>query len=521
MTLRRIDARKREALFSVGSARATEQAATKALPPHTLMARAGASVARLAQALAPHARRIWVACGPGNNGGDGLVAARLLHEWARASGGCCEVVVTLCAGTGAPADAARALTDARNAGVQISALPPQNWDLGIDALLGIGVMRTPAGQLADWLNLLHRSPSPCLCVDVPSGLDADTGHWYAPAGTPPAAPASVQRYTLSLLCLKPGLFTAQGRDQTGEIWFDDLQCRPPAFHLLAAWLAGRDDVQAPRVARAHASHKGSRADVIVIGGQDISLYGAGMTGAAVLAARAALYGGAGRVLVGLLANENASVHWDPQTPELMFQRSELLLQPEALRRSVVVCGCGGGSAVADVLPLTMAGAWRLVLDADALNAIARDTALQAQLRHRSARGAFTVLTPHPLEAARLLGVATSEVMRDRLRASQQLAAQFGAVCVLKGSGTVIAAPGTAPQINPTGNAALATAGTGDVLAGMVGAALTDTRGTTASALQDQVGAAVYQHGWLAEAWVSGSRDALSADRLASRICPLA
>jgi NAD(P)H-hydrate repair Nnr-like enzyme with NAD(P)H-hydrate dehydratase domain len=163
-----------------------------------------------------------------------------------------------------------------------------------------------------------------------------------------------------------------------------------------------------------------------------------------------------------------------------------------------------------------------VLDADALNAIAHDTALQAQLRQRSARGAFTVSTPHPLEAARLLGVATCEVMRDRLRASLQLAAQFGALCVLKGSGTVIAAPGTAPQINPTGNAALATAGTGtgDVLAGMVGAALTDTRDTTPSALQDQVAAAVYQHGWLAEAWVSGSRDALSADRLTSRTCPL-
>jgi NAD(P)H-hydrate repair Nnr-like enzyme with NAD(P)H-hydrate epimerase domain len=103
-----------------------------------------------------------------------LVAARLLHEWARASGGCCEVVVTLYAETSAPADAARALTDARNAGVQISALPPQNWDLGIDALLGIGVMRTPAGQLDDWLNPLHRSPSPCLCVDVPAGWTLTT-----------------------------------------------------------------------------------------------------------------------------------------------------------------------------------------------------------------------------------------------------------------------------------------------------------------------------------------------------------
>lgn len=520
MTLRRIGVRDREALFSVSATRKAEKAAMALLPPHTLMARAGAAVARLAQALVPHARCIWLACGPGNNGGDGLVAARLLHQWARAAGGRREVVVTLCAGATTPPDAAQAFADARSAGVRFSAQPPEGWDLGIDALLGIGVTRAPAGQLADWLRLLHQSAAPCLNVDLPSGLDADSGHCHAPTDERNAEHPRGACHTLSLLSLKPGLFTAQGRDRAGAVWFDDLQCALPAELAVAAWLAGRDDPPGPPLVRAHASHKGSRADVVVIGGQDITLNGAGMTGAAVLAARAALYGGAGRVLLGLLADARTELRWDPQTPELMFRRLDLLLQREALGQSVVVCGCGGGAAVAAVLPAVLAGAWRLVLDADALNAIARDPALQTQLLHRGARGAFTVLTPHPLEAARLLGVATADVMRDRLQAAQQLAARHGAVCVLKGSGSVIAAPGATPQINPSGNAALATAGTGDVLAGLLGAALAKPQDTAPAALLDRVAAAVFQHGWLADGWLASKTETLSADRLASRLRPL-
>lgn len=516
MTLRRIGMHSREALFSVSATRAVEAISAAALPPHTLMVRAGESVARLAAALAPHAGVIWIACGPGNNGGDGLVAARLLHEWAQASGADRQVVVTLCAGASTPPDAAQALADAQSAGVRFSPVPPDHWDLGVDALLGIGVTRAPEGLLADWLRQLVQSTSPCLSVDLPTGLDADTGHGYAPFAEAPKAP----RYTLALLCLKPGLFTADGRDRAGEVWFDDLQCVQPAGEPPKAWLAGRSDTQSRRVDRAHASHKGSRADVAVIGGQDIALHGTGMTGAAILAARAALHGGAGRVLLGLLGDADAGVRWDPQAPDLMFRRVDLLLERETLGRSVVVCGCGGGDAVASVLPAVLAGAWRLVLDADALNAIARDVSLQAQLRHRSGRGAFTVLTPHPLEAARLLGMSTAEVMRDRLQASQQLAASLGVMCVLKGSGTVIAAPGATPQINPSGNAALAIAGTGDVLAGMLGASLANPRHEKPEDLFDLVAAAVFMHGRLADKWGGTCTEALTAGRLASRVRPL-
>jgi hydroxyethylthiazole kinase-like uncharacterized protein yjeF len=517
MALRRISECHREALYNVAATREIERAAAATLPHHTLMARAGLAVAQLTQALTPHARCIWIACGPGNNGGDGLVAARHLHQRAQAAGGHGEVVVTLSTVATPPPDAAQALADARSAGVRFAEEPPPTWDLGIDALLGIGVTRAPQGKLAQWLTLLQRSPSPCLCIDVPSGLDADTGCWPAPTGESGSVPPTGPRHTLSLLTLKPGLFTAQGHDQAGQIWFDDLQCMVSADLKAAAWLAGRH-AQAPAAhRRAQASHKGSRADVVVIGGQDISLSGVGMTGAALLAARTALRAGAGRVLVGLLADDSRVVRWDPQAPELMFRRADLLLQRDALSKSVVVCGCGGGDAIVSVLPAVMAGAWRLVLDADALNAIARDASLQAQLRHRGERGAFTVLTPHPLEAARLLETSTAEVMCDRLQASRMLAERFGAVCVLKGSGTVIAAPGMAPLINPTGNAALATAGTGDVLAGLVGAALTRPEDVLPAILQDRVAAAVFEHGWLADHWGFTHPGALTADRLASRV----
>jgi hydroxyethylthiazole kinase-like uncharacterized protein yjeF len=239
----------------------------------------------------------------------------------------------------------------------------------------------------------------------------------------------------------------------------------------------------------------------------------------VLAARAALLAGAGRVLVGLLEGAEARTTWDPVAPELMFRHLDLLLRDGALSHATTVCGCGGGQAIAAVLAAVLSRAPRLVLDADALNAIATDEILQQQLTQRARRDWITVLTPHPLEAARLLGTDTARVMADRLLAASELAERFQAVCVLKGSGSVIAAPGSLPMINPTGNAALATAGTGDVLAGLVGAALAAPEITAHQAGQ-RVAAAVFQHGWLADQWVNDST-VLSAGRLAERVRPVA
>jgi hydroxyethylthiazole kinase-like uncharacterized protein yjeF len=165
----------------------------------------------------------------------------------------------------------------------------------------------------------------------------------------------------------------------------------------------------------------------------------------------------------------------------------------------VACGCGGGDAIRAVLPKVLFTARALVLDADALNAIAADTQLQTLLQARSRRSRITVLTPHPLEAARLLGCGAAQVQTDRLAASRELVQRFACVVVLKGSGTIVAAPECTPLINPTGNARLATAGTGDVLAGLIAARLAgSTDGFAAAA------GAVYEHGLAADCWPAGS-----------------
>ncbi|QHE76322.1 NAD(P)H-hydrate dehydratase [Hydrogenophaga sp. PBL-H3] len=530
--MRIINADRLEPLFDTAATRSIEQAAQAALPHHTLMARAGLAVARLAQALAPHARCIWVACGPGNNGGDGLVAATHLHTWAQKSGSALRVVVTHAVAEGdalsrLPPDARQALASAQAAGVTFQTGPPDDADLAIDALLGIGAIRPLTGTLATWLAMLRTSAKPVLCVDLPSGLHADTG---ALAGTEhdtsesAAATQAGPRHTLSLLSLKPGLFTGQGRDAAGQVWFDDLGATPAADVPVTAWLSGQATHANAKVTMPHGSHKGSFGDVVVVGGQGVATTGAGMTGAAVLAARAALHAGAGRVFVGLLeAGSLNETTWDPVCPEVMFRRPQTLLDTPLLRRASVVCGCGGGALVAAMLPRVLSQAATLVLDADALNAVAQDTSLQAQLTHRQGRGWITVLTPHPLEAARLLGTHTALIMSDRLQAAHKIATRFGAICVLKGSGTVIAAPTGIPRINSTGNAALATAGTGDVLAGMIGSALAQPVSSTATAL-DRVVSAVFQHGWLADHWNDGQqvaqRTSLMAGELAQRARPI-
>lgn len=460
------------------------------------------------------------------------MAATHLHQWAQVRGGSPRVVVTHWTAQhdkGLPPDAQHALREAQAAGVQFAAEPPKDFDLAIDAMFGIGLARAPEGLAAQWIACLRNTPQTVLCVDVPSGLDADTGTWPSLPGE--TAREAGARHTLSLLTVKPGLFTAAGRDAAGQVWFDDLQIAPTKDDLPTAYLNGWSSGMASRARQPHVKHKGSFGDVWVIGGQDMAVSGSGMTGAAVLAARAALHAGAGRVYVGLLGAPSPAAHavrWDPVSPELMFRDVNDGLQSPLLRNAAVVCGCGGGTEIARVLPQVLSLARSLVLDADALNAIATDGALQTQLGQRHTQGGFTVLTPHPLEAARLLGCSTGEIMGDRLRAAQAISDRFAAVCVLKGSGTVICAPHKTPLINPTGNASLGTAGTGDVLAGMLGAALAPPD-CTPEQQQDRLAQAVFQHGWLADSWNPSietrstdtqNEPALSASRLARQVHPI-
>lgn len=503
--MKRIGTSGEEGLYSVDGTRTIERALASTLPPFELMDRAGLAVARLALAIAPHSRCIWIACGPGNNGGDGLVAARHLLDHARRNEGHLHVTVTLCGDMARlPPDAARALDRALDAGVVIAPCPPRVFDCAIDALLGLGTQRPPDGQLAEQLQTMHSSNATVLGVDLPSGLLADTGVYLGPAPKVGLGP----RHTLSLLTLKPGLFTADGRDMAGTVWFDDLGAAPQDQVAPIGLLQG---VQTKPPKREQAAHKGSQGEVVVVGGQGVAITGSGMTGAAILAARAALHVGSGRVYVGLLDGAAPSVHWDPQCPELMFREIDTLLQDHRLLQEAgVVCGCGGGSAVVGRLPRLLTTCPTLVLDADALNAIAQDALLQTLTRQRALRGWVTVLTPHPLEVARLLGQSTGTVMSDRLAAAQALTEQLGAICVLKGSGSVITGPEQTPVINASGNPLLATAGTGDVLAGMVGAALAMPPGSAFQA----VATAVAQHGQLADRWDRERLGELTAGRLA-------
>ncbi|MEO8525757.1 MAG: NAD(P)H-hydrate dehydratase [Caldimonas sp.] len=459
ISIRRIDAAaSREPLFSVASTRRLEAAAASGLAPFTLMARAGDAVARLALALAPHAQRVLVVAGRGNNGGDGIEAATRLRELGK------EASILLVGDPAAlPADAARAFARSQEVGVPFDttaafdATSLERPGLVIDALLGIGASRAPVGAIAsaiEGIATLAARGACVLAVDLPSGLDADRGQPFGDA-------CVTAHHTLSLLAARPGLFTASGRDRAGTIWLDtlgvDLATESPD-----AWLVGRSEIGRHAHARLHAQHKGSFGDVAVVGGAS------GMAGAAWLAARAAHAAGAGCVFVDLLGEDEGSPGFDPERPELMLRRDWWQGATEVVEASTVVCGCGGGDAVRAALPRLIALAPRLVLDADALNSIAADPALQAITATRAGRGRATILTPHPLEAARLLGTTAREVQADRLHAAKAIAERYRAVVVLKGSGTVIAAPGELPRINATGNASLATAGTGDVLAGWVG-----------------------------------------------------
>ena len=492
-------------LFDVAATRRIEQMAASALPPHTLMQRAGLAVARLAMAISPHAQCIWIACGPGNNGGDGFEAAMHLHQWGK------QVVVTWTGAgkNGVPKDAETARSRATAAGVNIARQPPPNFDFCIDALLGIGAGFDPArqssAQMLHWLQTMGNSSAPCLAVDVPSGLNADTGAVSAIKTGAVCAHNTGARghFTLSLLTLKPGFFTFEGRDSAGEVWFDNLSVDAPHTEPPSAWLLGADSLTAPQ--RLHSAHKGSFGDVAVVGGESTAK--THMTGAALLAASAALHAGAGRVFVVLLGSQSISV--SAGQPELMFRSFEAL----DLAAQVVVCGCGGGESVIGVLPTVLSTAARLVLDADALNAIVSDTQLQNLLQARAARGYATVLTPHPLEAARLLQTTTAHVQSDRLAAAAQLAGLYQAVVVLKGSGSVVTAPNQTSRINSSGNALLASGGTGDVLAGMVGACLAG--GLSAF---DAACSAAFRHGRIADNWhQTHAMQALTASTLAAAL----
>ena len=415
--------------------RALEASAHDAEPP--LMERAGRAAAEWLRLHAAPSARLLVIAGPGNNGGDALVVARLLREW-----GYRPDVVLLGEPARLPADAALAWQAFQAAGCTATDKLPsqQNWDWIVDGLFGVGLNRPPAAQFETAIAYINRCTGRVLSLDIPSGLNADTGQ---PPGLCVAA-----SHTLSFLGWKPGLFTGAGRDFCGQLSLSSLGVA--GGNATGALVDHPPTLPAPR---RHDSHKGRYGTVGVVGGAT------GMVGAAWLAGRAAQAVGAGKVQVGTLAPSE----FDPSALQLMCgDPGQLVSQP--LAALALGPGLGDNDAAHSLLSLALAGTAPLVLDADALNLLAADAALVTQL---VARNTPAVLTPHPLEAARLLGQSTADVQADRVVAARRLARSVNHPVVLKGSGSVIALPDGRWWVNASGGPALASAGMGDVLTGMI------------------------------------------------------
>jgi hydroxyethylthiazole kinase-like uncharacterized protein yjeF len=444
-------------LYSVAQVRAIEHAALAQLPPGSLMQRAGAAAAALALELITEVLPVLVLAGPGNNGGDALEVAANLRDAG------VDVTVLHLAGSAPSPETAAALERCQMDGVTfVDAVPDRTWALVVDGLFGIGLTRPVTVTLPSFT-------CPVLALDVPSGLDADTG-----TVVDGAVHAT---HTITFIGDKPGLHTADGRDYAGSVRVASLDIDPALLPVPEAVLVTRGSFGANLTQRRANSHKGTFGDVAIVGGAD------GMAGAAILAARAALFSGAGRVFVAAL---DTRLSLDPMHPEIMFRAAAGF----AMDGRTLVVGPGMGDSARNLLAKAIASDSPLLLDADALNMLAAEPGLQEAVR---ARTRMAILTPHPLEAARLLGVTAKVVQADRLAAARELAARCGAVVVLKGSGTVIAQPDGQAAINPTGNAGLATGGAGDVLSGLTGTLLAQGWDAWPAAL-----GAVWMHGAAAD-----------------------
>lgn len=468
-------------LYSSAEIRAIEQAAAAALPDGVLMQRAGQAGANAALDLLPFSTanaKVLVLAGPGNNGGDALeTAAHLAYAGAQVT------ILHFPPQSEPSAERAAAMqraqtSDARFADLDAAAIAGTEWTLVVDGLFGIGLQRPLAGALRAVAETVNGLKCSVLALDLPSGLDADTGAIVGPDGL-----AIHATHTVTFIGNKPGLHTCDGRDYAGLVDVSRLDI--DAAHFAPARLHLNDVKFFSRHLRArrHNTHKGSYGNVAVIGGAQ------GMTGAPLLASRAALNSGAGRVYT--LFVEDA-LPCDFGQPELMCR----LAAGFDLEQATLVIGPGLGASpyASDVLAAAIASGSALLADADALNLLAAHPRLQTALAQRPAG---SVLTPHPLEAARLLGCSIAEVQADRVGMARKLAAKLNACVVLKGSGTVIAAPNGDAVINTTGNPALATAGTGDVLSGLCGSLMAQGWPMWEAAL-----AGVWLHGMAADVLVT-------------------
>src|SRR5450830_1756282 len=468
------------ALYSIAEIRRIENAARADLPPYTLMQRAGEACARLALSLtaAEDEAHVLILAGPGNNGGDALEAAYYLSQFDL------HVAVALHADATKQADDARqALQRVRESEVELlditapGHLASQRWSLVIDGLLGIGQSRPLVGKMRACVEYVNTLRCPVLAIDIASGLQADTGSIIGG----PGCIAVRATHTLSFTGDKPGMHTCDGQDFSGKISIDSLDIDDKHLVVAHAHLNELSLFSSALKPRAGNTHKGSYGDVIVVGGAH------GMGGAPVLAARMAAHAGSGRVFIAFVDDAPA---YDSVHPELMMRQADRV----EFSTATIVVGPGLGTSrhAHDVLSRALDAQGRIVIDADALNMIAAEPGLQHKLQNRAGEGdrlCTSIITPHPLEAARLLDSTTAMIQNDRPQAARLLAEHFKCIAILKGAGTVIAFPDGEIVINTTGNPALSTAGTGDILSGLCGALLAQGWPTVEAAL-----AAVWLHG---------------------------
>jgi len=470
-------------LYRPDEMRALEAQAFAQSPDPPLMARAGLAAAEVArELLGETGRSVLILAGPGNNGGDAFeVAAHLRQGFYRV-----DVVFAGDDPAKLPRDAAAAYAKWCAAdGRLLQAIPAgARYDLVVDGLFGIGLARALEGRPAALVAAANALPGCKLALDIASGIHGGTG-----AALGPAFRAT---HTVTFIAGKPGLYTGDGLDHCGEVHVASLHLEAERLHGPQGRLATADILRALPRQRPRNFHKGVAGAVAVIGGA------AGMVGAVLLAGRAALKLGAGKVFLGLLAADAPSV--DAVQPELMIRRPDALLADVPLDVIAAGPGLGTDTAAQRLLAQALRSDAACVLDADALNLVAQYAVLQSALQ---ARKAPTVLTPHPAEAARLLGVKTADVQADRLGSALKLAARFRAIAIVKGAGTVTAAPDGHWWVNASGNPGMASAGMGDTLTGMIASLLAQGTAPELAAV-----AGVHLHGAAGDALAASGRGPL-------------
>jgi NAD(P)H-hydrate epimerase len=442
-------------------AAADEATIASGTPGYELMDRAGRAVARASAALAGrrYGTRVAIVCGKGNNGGDGFVAARLLHQQ-----GLAVTCLLLADESEYKGDAAAHLRAMIRAGVR-----PEPFESGlldtsdviVDAIFGTGFRGRVEGPAAKAIEAINSSGSRVLSVDIPSGVAGETGAVDGPAVEADA--------TVAIAAQKAGTVLHPGAGHAGRVEVVDIGIEPGDVSL---HLAEPSDIRTMIPTRSADAHKRSTGSVLVLAGSD------GMSGAALLTCRGAARMGAGYVtLVSTAYVDDAKKTRIPEAvSRIVSGHSEL--GPEVLtefasdfqRADAVALGPGLGTGPRQrALVEAALGTVEvpLVLDADALNVLAEDTAPLGK------RTYATVITPHPGEMAALLGLSGGEVQADRVGVARRAAADLGCVVVLKGAGSLVADPEGRVVVNPTGGPELATAGTGDVLTGVIGTLLAE------------------------------------------------